>query len=248
MSGKMRRYIILSLVAVSALCRADNKPIWHGQLLLTDGVSIVPNASIPTPTEVSAVSAAAGKASADAQGIATSAAALRADAQRLDIQTAALDGAALVYGACVAFGAQAVETPTNVTATVMDFNFPSNGTSYVQLYVHYSDAMAEVWPMVASSLSAQWQRADAVESVLGTWTIGGQPVEAYRMLVPTGDSDTMFFRGSGEVRQSVVGQFNVLDGLTINGRAGLTTTNSIGVFYQGLLVEPLLVEPMGVLP
>lgn len=243
----MIRLSTLVIMVLSAAAMAQ-QPTWHGQLLLFDGSSIMPNASIPTPAEVSAVAAAAGTASADAQGLATSAAALRADATRLDIQAAALDGAALVYGACVKFGAQAVETPTNVTATVVDFNFPSNGTSYVQLYVHYSDAMADVWPMVASSLSAQWQRADAVESVLGTWTIGGQPVEAYRMLVPTGDSDTMFFRGSGEVRQSVVGQLNVLDGLTINGRAGLTTTNSIGVFYQGLLVEPLLVEPMGVLP
>lgn len=234
----MIRISILSIMVFSAAALAQ-QPTWHGQLLLHDGATIMPNASIPTPAEVAAAAGDAAAARAAAQTLAASAAALRTDATRLDIRAAALDGAALVYGACVSFGAQAVEVPTNVTATVVDFNFPSNGTSYVQLYIHYSDAMEDVWPMVADSLSAQWQRTNAVESVLGTYTISGQPVEAYRMLVPTGDADTMFFRGSGEVRQSVVGQLNVLDGLTVNGVAGLTTTNSIGVFYQGLLIEPM---------
>lgn len=214
-------------------------PVWHGQLLLHDGQSIMPNASIPTPAEVAAISQSAATAKSQAQTLSSTAAALRADAQRLDVQAAALDGSMIVYGTCVAFGAEAVEVPTNISATVVDFNFPSNGTSYVQLFISYSEPMAEVWPMSATSLSAEWMRAEPVESLFGTWNIGGQAVDAFRMLVPTDNAEMLFFRGSGEARQSVVGQLNVLGGLTVNGREGLTVTNSIGVFHQGLLVEPM---------
>lgn len=230
----MRTTIFLFAMMASCSLGQTN---WNGQFLLTDGSSIKPNASIPTPAEVSAVASAAATARADAQTLSSRAVALRADAAALDARVAALDGAAIVYGSCVAFGAEAVEVPTNVTATVVDFNFPSNGTSFVQLYVHYSDVMDEVWPMVSSSLTGAWTRQEPAESVFGTWTIGGESVDAYRMLIPTGDADTLFFRANGEVRQSVVGQLNVLDGLTVNGVAGLTTTNSIGTFYNGLLVE-----------
>ena len=230
----MRTTIFLFAMMASCSLGQTN---WHGQLLLTDGASIKPNASIPTPEEVAAVASAAATARADAQTLSSQAVALRAEAAAIDARAAALDGAAIVYGSCVAFGAEAVEVPTNVTATVVDFNFPSNGTSFVQIYVHYSDVMDEVWPMVADSLTGEWTRQNPVESVFGTWTIGGESVDAYRMLIPTGDADTLFFRANGEVRQSVVGQLNVLDGLTINGVAGLTTTNSIGTFYNGLLVE-----------
>lgn len=224
------------LLFMMAFC-AEAQTNWYGQLLLTDGAAILPNASIPTPAEVGAVAASAASAKATAQGASAQASALLAEAAALDARAAALDGAAIVYGSCVAFGAEAVEVPTNVTATVVDFNFPSNGTSFVQLYVHYSDVMDEVWPMVSSSLTGAWTRQEPAESVFGTWTIGGESVDAYRMLIPTGDADTLFFRANGEVRQSVVGQLNVLDGLTVNGVAGLTTTNSIGIFYNGLLVE-----------
>jgi hypothetical protein len=237
----MRHIIItLSLVAVSAFCRADDKPIWHGQLLLTDGVSIIPNAKVPTPAEVAAVASSASATLLQASAAASAAEELKADAQELDIQAAALDGAAIVYGSCVAFGAETVDVPDDVSATIVHISFPSNGTSYAHIYVHYSDVMDEVWPMVAETPTGTWSKKTPLESVFDTWNIGGEQVDAYRMLIDTGDENTLFFRASGDVRKSVVGQLNVMSGLTINGRPGVTTTNSLGVFYNGMLVEPLV--------
>lgn len=232
-------------MAVSALCRAENKPIWHGQLLLTDGVSIVPNAKVPTPAEVAGVASSASATLVQASAAASAAAELKADAQELDIQAAALDGAAIVYGSCVAFGAETVEVPDDVSATIVHISFPSNGTSYAHIYVHYSDVMDEVWPMVAETPGGAWQRQTPDESIYDTWDIGGEQVDAYRMLIDTGDENTLFFRASGDVKKTIAGQLNVLSGLTINGRPGLTITNSLGTFYNGMLVEPLALAQDG---
>lgn len=233
----------LALFLSFSLCALAGPTNYFGTVLLTDGISLLPNVAVPTPAEVSAAMSAATTAATGADSVSADAIILDQQAAALSVRVAALDGAQIVYGACVSFGSQAVEVNTNATVTTIGMDFPSNtvSTTYVELYVYYSEPMAGVGIQTASTpISATWADVVPLETELTTYPVAGQPVECYRMLtsVPA-DVETLFLRASGELRETVVGQFNVFESLTVNGVRGLTTTNAIGIHIDGLLVEAL---------
>lgn len=235
------RKLILAFVAVSAVVAAA-EPVYFGTALMTRDGALVPNVAVPTPAEVAAVGVVAESAWTTASALTAEQVELGGDVETLAVRVTALGGQVIVYGTCVAFGSQAMAAPTNVTATILGMTFPSNtvDTVYVNLYVYYSEAMESTGVQVASSLSAAWGATPVLESQLTTYPVAGSPVECYRMLIglPAAAAGA-FMRATGDVQAAVVGQFSVLEGLTVNGVAGSSVTNSLGIFKFGLLVTPL---------
>ena len=231
----------ISLFLACAAC-AFAEPTYFGTVLLTDGNSLIPNVAVPTPSEVDNTIAAAEIVYESASMLSSMQGMMKLDVDSLAVSVSALGGQQIVYGTCVSFGSQAIESPTNVTATIIGMTNASNtlDTAYFNLYVYYSDAMSGTGIQTASALNATWEDATALETELTTFDVAGAPVECYRMLVGLpAEAASAFLRATGDVLETVVGQLTILDGLTVNGVAGLTITNSIGIFKYGLLVEPL---------
>ena len=213
----MKRLTFFVLLSISLCVHADS---YFGTIVLTDGMTLLPNIAIPTPAEVNAVSIVANAAKNSALSLSSELGQMRNAIDKLTYRVSALNGQVIVYGTCIGFGSQAVESPTNVAAMVIGMTFPSNtvSTTYVNLYVHYSSPMATVGIEDASSLSGAWGTSTILENVLTTFPVAGVPVECYRMLVgvPTA-AEGAFFRATGDVEVSVVGQFSVFESLTVNG-------------------------------
>ena len=212
-------------------------------MLLERNGAIIPNVLIPTPAEVDAVSDAAASAQSSAELALATAADLATTVTNLDAGVSALSGTQIVYGSCVYFGSQGVEVNTNATAVILGMELASNtvSTTFVEIWVHYSDPMANTGIQTATTPnSSTWQQETILQSELTTYPVAGTPIDCYHMLfgMPAATNVSMI-RANGELQEVVVGQVNVLDGLTINGIRGVTITNSIGIFNDGLLVEPI---------
>lgn len=237
---------ILMLAACAAMARAEE---YAGTIMMHNGSTLLPNMAVPTPAEVSGTKTAADSAAGSAAALRAQADVLGARALSLETSVSALDGSAIVYGSCVAFGSVSVEAATNATARVLGFNFPSNTaeTVYVDIYTWFSEPPAET-PAVEHSAtlpddeSGAWSELSALGTVLTTYEAGGVEYECYRSSVGVPAANLSgFFRIRGEAQQTVIGQVLVIyHDMTINGVSGLSTNVAgIGQFMRGLLVEPL---------
>lgn len=226
---------VIALFFACGVC-ALGQTNYFGTVMLSDGVSVIPNGSVATPAEVALVSVAAAAARAAAEVTYSDAVVVGGKVDTLALRAAALNGQAIVYGSCVSFGSQAIESPTNVTCTIIGMVNSSNTVehAFYDFYVYYSDAMSGTGLELASAANATWAEASVLETELTTFA----GTECYRMLLglPVG-ADAQFIRATGDVMKAVVGQLTVLEGLTVNGVEGLTVTNALGVFRFGLLVE-----------
>ena len=233
--------VAAALAAACQPCRAGGE--YFGTLVLTDGITTIPNAAVVTPEELSAVDGAAKAAESAAEAVASRAGALEYDAAALGHKVAALNGAQIIYGTIIEFGSETITATTNVSAVIVGAAYPSNTveTQYVELFYRVSEPLGGApVPQVASSPGGAWADAPALETGLTTYPVGGVPVEVYRILlgVPAA-APSAFFRVRGELRQQAVGKTATFGEFTVNGVRGLTVTNGWGVFVDGLLVEEL---------
>jgi hypothetical protein len=240
----MMRLSTLFVLFFLALKVLAQMPVWHGQLLLHDGQSLMPNASIPTPAELEAVARSAGTASSEAQQAAWQAGQLREQTAALEQRVTGFDGGQVVYGTLLEFGSETIAASTNASAVVLGMAFPSNTvhSQYVELWYYCSEPLSGApQPQVAGTASGSvWEEAAVLHSELSTFPVGGKDVEAYKILLEVpGSMDNAFFRVRGELRQQAVGKTSTFGEFSVNGVRGLSVTNAWGVFVDGLLVHEL---------
>lgn len=239
----MKKSVFLFFACVAFSYAGTN---YFGTILLTDGVNIMPNVAVPTPEEVIRTKAEAVAVRSQATDASAAVAALQAQADALQIKAAALNGTTIVYGSAVSFGSTTVEANTNATAIILEMNLTSNvvDTLYVDFYVFFSTPLAGL-PTAEHSVVlptegvGEWSPKETLSSQLTTRTVDGVETECYLITVGVPSANPSgFFRISGEAQETVVGQFLVLEKLTVNGVSGLDEyIPGIGLFKQGLLVE-----------
>lgn len=237
-------FLLIFCFAVASFAQSPVDEKYTGTIVLTDGVNLVPNSIIPTPAEVEAVRVKAALAYDAAAVVYSSSVIVAGQANDLEMKTSALNGTQIVYGSCIAFGSQAIEVNTNATAMIIAQEFPSNTVDqvFINIYVHYTETLKAppVVEVASNLITPTWAGAATLESELTTYPVAGVPVECYRILVSFEGSITkLYMRTKGELQESVIGQFNILENLTINGVRGKDEVNDIGTFKYGLLVEEL---------
>lgn len=254
-------FVLIMCVSAVSACFGQEEQSRFGTIMLTDGVSLIPNAVIPTPSEVGTATSKATQAYDAAMIVYSSSVVIGAQADELSIKTSALNGTTIVYGSCIAFGSWGVEVNTNASAIILAQEFPgvfTNGTgtvfsdtselTHINLYVHYTDVL-KAHPIVqtASTLTAsQWEATETLDSELTTYLVEGSPVECYRLMVSIPANVTqLFLRTKGELKDNVISQLNVTHDLTVNGIRGKNEVNELGMFKSGLLVEEIDMTTFG---
>lgn len=242
----MKKSVFLFFACVAFSYAGTN---YFGTILLTDGIGILPNVAIPTPAEVllARSEASSAKQGADAATLALNALADVAD--KLQVQTDALNGTAIVRGACTSFGSQSIEANTNATAQILAINLTSNAVDklYIDIYTRFSEPPAGM-PTVQHSVTlgsnepTEWTGLEDLGSSLVNYPFEGNMVECYKNTVAVSSANAFgFFRVKGEAQQTVIGQFLIIyGGFTVNGVVGKTVfVEGIGQFLNGLLVDAL---------
>lgn len=250
----MKKLTFLVMVFVLTSCAfGQAEETYFGTVMMSAGGQLLPNAAVPTPLEVSAVGVSATQAKASSITALNSLALLFTATSNLTDSVSVLNGASIMYGACVSFGSQSVESNTNAASTIVAMNIVSNTVdkSYVDIYTYYDEAPASL-PVVefAESLpsanASGWVAIVSVSTVLTTHTWKGVEVECYRNTVEVPRLLTgAFFRVKAKGKQTVVGQFlKIYRGITVNGVQGISgEIEGWGTVHDGRLVT-LVVETL----